>query len=60
MSRESDESVVRHQDLEEGGHHQEGRGRSHHDRKESPSGKRGILVIVHKVSIRTSLTSYVG
>ena len=40
VSRESDESVVRHQDLEEGGHHQEGRGRSHHDRKESPSGKR--------------------
>lgn len=38
VSRESDEPVVRHQDLEEGGHHQEGRGRSHHDRKESPTG----------------------
>jgi hypothetical protein len=45
VSRESDEPAVRHQDLEEGGHHQEGRGRSHYDRKESPSGTRHFRFI---------------
>ena len=39
MPGEGDEPVVRDQDPEEGGHHQERRGRSHDDRKESFAGK---------------------
>ncbi len=40
MSWEGDEPVVRDQDLEEGGDHQEGRGRTHDDRKESFAGNK--------------------
>ena len=40
------EPVVRDQDLEEGGHHQEGRSRAHDDRKESFAGSQFVKKII--------------
>ena len=38
VSRKSHQSIVRHQDSEEGSHHQKGRSSSHDDGKESFTG----------------------